>query len=54
MTAEQRGKMATAHEKMAACLRSDRSASECRDEMIKACEETMGSNCPMKHHGRTY
>jgi hypothetical protein len=55
MTAEQRTKMAEAHEKMAACLRSDRPLSECHEEMMKSCQETMGAaNCPMmgKHHGR--
>jgi len=48
ITAEQRKKMADLHEKMAACLRSDRPLSECHDEIMKACQETMGTNnCPM-------
>ena len=56
MTAEQRSKMADLHEKMAACLRSTRPISECHDEMMKGCQETMGaSGCPMMggmgHHG---
>ena len=56
MSAEQRSKMAEAHEKMAACLRTDRPLSECHDEMMKSCEAAMGAgNCPMmggmKHHG---
>ena len=34
-TKEQREKMAEAHEKMAACLRSDRPIQECHDEMMK-------------------
>jgi len=33
---EDRAKMAEAHEKMAACLRSDRPVKECRSEMKKA------------------
>ena len=56
MTTEQRGKMADLHEKMAACLRSTRPISECHDEMMKGCQETMGTGgCPMMggmgHHG---
>jgi hypothetical protein len=53
MTAEQRTKMAEAHEKMAACLRSDRPVGDCHSEMMKSCQETMGAgHCPMGHHGR--
>lgn len=37
VTAEERNKMAESHEKMAACLRSDRPMSECEEEMGKAC-----------------
>lgn len=54
-TAEQRQKMAEHHEKMATCLRSDRPLSECKQEMMKNCEETMGKGgCPMMgdHMGR--
>jgi hypothetical protein len=56
MTAEQRSKMADLHEKMAACLRSNRPISDCHNEMMKGCQETMGaSGCPMMggmgHHG---
>ncbi|MGK5082459.1 hypothetical protein WDW37_04060 [Bdellovibrionota bacterium FG-1] len=57
-TAEQRQKMATLHEKMAACLRTDRKLSDCRQEMMKSCKEQMGKDgCPMMgrdgmhHHG---
>jgi hypothetical protein len=32
---EMRAKMASAHEQMAACLRSDRPMAECHDEMMK-------------------
>jgi len=61
MTAEQRQKMADAHEKMAACLRSDRPIADCHDELMKSCQAAMGSDaCPMmggkmggmKHHGK--
>jgi hypothetical protein len=38
-----RAKMASAHEQMAACLRSDRPMAECHDEMMKQHE--------MMHHG---
>jgi hypothetical protein len=36
-----REKMATLHEQMAACLRSDKSISECRDEMRKNYQATL-------------
>lgn len=50
---ELRAKMATMHEQMAACLRSDRSFSDCRSEMRKACQETMsGQGCPTMGMGR--
>lgn len=51
LTAEQRKGMAEAHEKMAACLRTDRPEQECHEEMMKTCEATCGDSCPMKHHG---
>ena len=45
---EQRERMAEAHEKMAACLRSDRPAADCHREMMQACHDTMGpQGCPM-------
>jgi hypothetical protein len=49
---DQRNKMATAHEQMATCLRSDKSMEECHEEMRKSCKE-MGDQCPMMmgHHG---
>jgi hypothetical protein len=54
MTAEQRAKMATAHEQMAACLRTERPVAECHDELMKSCQEAMGTSCPMmggmRHH----
>jgi hypothetical protein len=43
-----REQMAAAHEKMAACLRSDQAFAACRDEMWKNCQEMMGEQgCPM-------
>lgn len=51
LTKEDREEMAKTHEKMASCLRSDRSFRECHDEMWKskgmkaACP--MGESCPM-------
>lgn len=42
-TKEMREKMATLHEQMAACLRSDNSIADCRVEMRKHCREMMGS-----------
>lgn len=45
---EMREKMATLHEQMAACLRSDKPFAECRAEMMKNCQSTMGTqSCPM-------
>jgi hypothetical protein len=47
-TKEMRQQMAVAHEKMAACLRSDKPISECREEMQKSCHDMMGEQgCPM-------
>jgi hypothetical protein len=52
MTAEQRQKMADAHEKMAVCLRSERPVPDCHDELMKGCKETMGATmCPMMGGG---
>lgn len=48
LTTEQRQKMADLHDKMAACLRSDRPLSDCHEEMMKGCKEAMGKDgCPM-------
>ncbi len=45
---EDRQKMAEMHTKMAACLESDKSMSDCQGEMMKSCKEMMGkSGCPM-------
>jgi hypothetical protein len=52
-TTEQRQKMATVHEAMATCLKSDKPMADCRTEMMKSCEESMGQDCSMMHemHG---
>src|SRR6185312_13350181 len=42
-TKEMRERMATLHEQMAACLRSDKHVSECRTEMLKHCQSMMGN-----------
>lgn len=45
---EMRERMASMHEKMAACLRSDRAFSECRQGMHQTCSNMMGQQgCPM-------
>jgi len=49
---EMRAKMATLHEQMATCLRSDKSFSDCRSEMMKGCQQLMGERaCPMMGMG---
>ena len=51
MTPEQRQNMAAAHDKMAACLRSEKPMTECRSEMMKSCKDMMGQGgCPMMGH----
>ena len=52
---ETRERMAVLHEKMAACLRSDKEFSVCRDEMLKNCQQAMGDQgCPMMGMGREH
>ena len=47
LTQEQRNSMATIHENMATCLRSDKTLDSCREEMMKGCMDTMGKDgCP--------
>jgi len=47
-----REQMATLHEKMAACLRSDKAFAVCRDEMQQRCRNMMGDQgCPMMGMG---
>ena len=49
---EMREKLATVHERTAACLRSDKSFSECRSEMMKSCREILGGQgCPSLGRG---
>lgn len=50
MTKEQREKMATLHDKMAACLRSEKAMPDCHQEMKKSCTEMGEENCPMMRH----
>jgi hypothetical protein len=47
---EDRAKMATMHEQMAACLKSDKKFSECHDEMMKSCPMMKSGKCPMMMH----
>ena len=57
LSKEAREKMALMHEKMAACLRSDKSMAECRIEMAKNCRDILGPEyCPMPttHHRKTH
>jgi hypothetical protein len=48
---EIREKMATLHEQMAACLRSDKSLAECRTQMMKGCRDLGSQTCPMMGMG---
>ena len=43
LSKEQREKLATLHEQMAACLRSDKSLGDCRTQMWQGCRDAMGS-----------
>lgn len=43
-TPEQRSQMAAMHDSMAKCLRTNKSMTECHDEMMKNCP--MGESCP--------
>jgi hypothetical protein len=45
--------MAALHEQMAACLRSNKPVAECRNQMVKDCQEQLGTvDCPMMGLGR--
>lgn len=50
MTKEQRVKMADMHDKMAACLRSDRAMKDCHDEMKMSCDADKDCKEMMMHH----
>lgn len=47
---EVRAKMATMHEQMAACLKSDKKFSECHDQMMSSCPMMKDGKCPMMMH----
>lgn len=47
MSPETRKQMADMHQKMADCLKSDRSISECRDNMMANCPMMKDGSCPM-------
>lgn len=49
MTKEERAKAAEKHEKMAACLRSDKPMNECHKEMKGCCGKSDEHSCSMKH-----
>lgn len=51
-TAEERESMAAMHEKMAQCLRSEKSIRECHEDMEKSCKENMGGRGCMMGHGK--
>jgi len=47
-TKEQREKMATIHEQMATCLRSDKPIADCHKDAMKSCQDVMGTEgCSM-------
>lgn len=49
---EMRDLMAAVHQRMAACLRSDKPIAECREEMQRNCAKFMGErDCPMMGTG---
>ncbi len=50
---EMREQMATVHERMAACLRSEKSVEDCHHEMMESGESMHEHGCPMmdKHEG---
>lgn len=50
LTKEQRDKMASLHEQMANCLRSDKSAKECHEDMKQSCKSMGKEACPMMGH----
>ncbi len=52
LSPEQRGIMAKAHAAVASCLRADRPAHECHQELAKVCQEAWaGEACPMMGMG---
>src|SRR6516162_7942409 len=50
MSKERREKMATIHDQMAACLRSEKPVANCHKEAMKSCQDAMGKDwCSMMH-----
>ena len=50
MSKEQREKMATIHDQIAACLRSDKAVADCHKEAMKSCQDARGTDwCSMMH-----
>lgn len=48
MTKEQRENMASLHDKMGTCLRSeDKTVEQCHDEMKQSCKDMGETGCPM-------
>jgi len=53
MSPEQRVNMATVHENMAACLKSDKTVEACHSEMKSSCKSMMGNDaCKMMKHDK--
>jgi hypothetical protein len=53
MTPEQRVNMATVHENMATCLKSDKTVEACHSEMKENCKNMMGAEgCKMMKHDK--
>ncbi|MEA9356604.1 hypothetical protein SHI21_10330 [Bacteriovorax sp. PP10] len=53
MTPEQRVNMATIHENMATCLKSDKTVAACHSEMKENCKSMMGAEgCKMMKHDK--
>ena len=48
---ELREKMASLHDQMAACLRSEKSVAECRTQMMQGCRDIGSQACPMMGRG---
>lgn len=44
---ENHKKAAEMHSKMAACLASEKTLEQCREEMAASCSASFGTNCPM-------
>ncbi len=54
-SAEDRAAMATMHEAIATCLKSDKEMPECMEAMKKTCEEKLGAEkCKKMHKNRMH